>query len=203
MKCLNAKERQRDNRVFSVVSVVWQLPLIHVVALKSPRRELRPPLKSPRRGRSLGVSVHHLRHGGAQTMYKVTKTSFGLSQLLGKLRRSPRSSRSPRCCQPPRVTSLDLHLSRIQTPSMDAPSYLLNLLCSPLDLDALAWSQVHKLRFSGSQLNRMCILHLDWRALSNGRDRGGLYRQQTKYSRWRKSCQNSQTSLVNPMPPFP
>jgi hypothetical protein len=34
---LNAKERQRDNRVFPVVSVVWQLPLIHVVALKSPR----------------------------------------------------------------------------------------------------------------------------------------------------------------------
>jgi hypothetical protein len=31
-------------------------------------------------GRSLGVSVCHLRHGGAQTMYKVTKTSFGLLQ---------------------------------------------------------------------------------------------------------------------------
>ena len=164
MKCLNAKERQRDNRVFPVVSVVWQLPLIHVVALKSPRRELRPPPKSPRRGRSLGVSVHHLRHGGAQTMYKVTKTSFGLPQLLGKLRRSPRSPRSPRCCQPPRVTSLGLHLSRIQTPSMDAPSYLLNLLGSPLDLDALAWSQVYKWSSSGSQLNRMCILHLDGRA---------------------------------------
>jgi hypothetical protein len=28
----------------------------------------------------LGVSVCHLRHGGAQTMYKVTKTSFGLPQ---------------------------------------------------------------------------------------------------------------------------
>jgi hypothetical protein len=31
-------------------------------------------------GRSLGVSVCHLRHGGTQTMYKVTKTSFGLPQ---------------------------------------------------------------------------------------------------------------------------
>jgi hypothetical protein len=31
-------------------------------------------------GHSLGVSVCHLRHGGAQTMYKVTKTSFGLPQ---------------------------------------------------------------------------------------------------------------------------
>jgi hypothetical protein len=80
----------------------------------------------------------HLRHGGAQTMYKVAKTSFGFAQLLGKLQRSPRSPRSPRCCQPPRVTSLGLHLSRIQTPSMDAPSYLLNLLGSPLDLDVLA-----------------------------------------------------------------
>jgi hypothetical protein len=30
--------------------------------------------------RSLGVSVYHLWHGGAQIMYKVTKTSFGLSQ---------------------------------------------------------------------------------------------------------------------------
>jgi hypothetical protein len=30
--------------------------------------------------RSLGVFVYHLRHGGAQTMYKVTKTSFGLPQ---------------------------------------------------------------------------------------------------------------------------
>jgi hypothetical protein len=29
---------------------------------------------------SLGVSVCHLRHGGAQTMNKVTKTSFGLPQ---------------------------------------------------------------------------------------------------------------------------
>jgi hypothetical protein len=94
--------------------------------------------QEPRRGRSLGVSVYHLRHGGAKTMYKVTKISFGLSQLLGKLRRSPRSPRSSRCCQPPRVTSLDLHLSRIQTPSMDAPTYLLNLLGSPLDLDVMA-----------------------------------------------------------------
>jgi hypothetical protein len=135
LECKGEAKRQPG---FPVVSVVWQLPLIHVVTLKSPRQELRPPPKSPRRGRSLGVSVYHLRHGGAQTMYKVTKTSFGLSQLLGKLRRSPRSPRSPRCCQPLRVTSLDLHLSRIQTPSMDALSYLLNLLGSPLDLDALA-----------------------------------------------------------------
>jgi hypothetical protein len=29
---------------------------------------------------SLGVSVCHLQLGGAQTMYKVTKTSFGLPQ---------------------------------------------------------------------------------------------------------------------------
>jgi hypothetical protein len=31
-------------------------------------------------GHSLGVSVCHLRHGGAQTTYNVTKTSFGLPQ---------------------------------------------------------------------------------------------------------------------------
>jgi hypothetical protein len=31
-------------------------------------------------GCSLGLSVCHLQHGGAQTMYKVTKTSFGLPQ---------------------------------------------------------------------------------------------------------------------------
>jgi hypothetical protein len=30
--------------------------------------------------RSLGVFVCHLQHGGAQTMYKVTKTSFVLPQ---------------------------------------------------------------------------------------------------------------------------
>jgi hypothetical protein len=29
---------------------------------------------------SLGVSICHLRYGGAQTMYKVTKTSFGPPQ---------------------------------------------------------------------------------------------------------------------------
>jgi hypothetical protein len=73
-------ESKGGKRIFPVVSMIWQSPLIHVVALKSPRRELRPPPKSPRRGRSLGVSVHHLRHGGAQTMNKVTKTSFVLPQ---------------------------------------------------------------------------------------------------------------------------
>jgi hypothetical protein len=31
-------------------------------------------------GRSLGVFVCHLRYGEAQTMYKITKTSFGLPQ---------------------------------------------------------------------------------------------------------------------------
>jgi hypothetical protein len=56
-------------------------------------------------------------------MYKVTKTSFELPQHLGKLRRSPRSPRLPRCCQSPKVTSLDLHLSRIQPPRMDAQIY--------------------------------------------------------------------------------
>jgi hypothetical protein len=43
------------------------------------------PPKSPRRGRSLGVSVHHIWHGGTQTMYNITKTSFELLQHLGKL----------------------------------------------------------------------------------------------------------------------
>jgi hypothetical protein len=40
-------------------------------------------------GRSLGVSVYHLRHGGAQTMYKVTKTSFGLLQSPQQASKDP------------------------------------------------------------------------------------------------------------------
>ena len=78
-------------------------------------------------GCSLGVSVCHLRHGGAQTMNKVTKTSFGLPQFLGKLRRSPRSPRPSRCCQSPRVTSHSLHLSRIEHQER---MHQLNLLAS-------------------------------------------------------------------------
>jgi hypothetical protein len=39
--------------------------------------------------RSLGISVCHLRHGGTQTIYKVTKTSFGLPQSLRQAPKDP------------------------------------------------------------------------------------------------------------------
>jgi hypothetical protein len=112
-------ESKGGKRIFPVVSVIWQSPLIHVV---TPTKGIVTSQVTKMR-RSLRVSVHHLRHGGAQTIYKVTKTSFVLPQHHGKLRRSPRSPRSPRYCQSPRVTSLGPHLSRIQSPRMDAQSY--------------------------------------------------------------------------------
>jgi hypothetical protein len=39
--------------------------------------------------RSLGVSICHLRYGGAQTIYKITKTFFGLPQSPWQVPKDP------------------------------------------------------------------------------------------------------------------
>jgi hypothetical protein len=66
--------------IFPVVSMIWQSPLIHVVI---PTKGI-VTSKSPRRWRSLRVSIRHLRHGGTQTMYKIIKTSFGLPESASR-----------------------------------------------------------------------------------------------------------------------
>src|SRR6185437_12615690 len=94
-KCLNKESGQETTGFFSVVSMCWHTPLIHVVTLTkslvtslvTETRALAKSLRSPSR------------RGGAQATYNFLRAPT----ILGKLRKKHlQSPRSPRCCQSPR-----------------------------------------------------------------------------------------------------
>src|SRR6185312_10662565 len=97
-KCLNKENGQETTGFFSVVSMCWHTPLIHVVTLTksivtsqvTETRALTKSLRSPSRC------------GGDQATYTLLRAPTILGKLRKKHLQSPRSSR---CCQTPRVTS--------------------------------------------------------------------------------------------------
>src|SRR6185312_12102834 len=116
-KCLKVKSGQETTGFFPVVSMCWHTPLIHVVTLTkslvtshvTETWALTKSLRSPSRC------------GGAQATYKFLRAPT----ILGKLwKKHLQSTRSPRCCQSPRVTSYDLHLSKNRSPRTDAHKLL-------------------------------------------------------------------------------
>ena len=98
------KRVQETTGFFPVVSVVWHPPLIHVVA-RTKRYATSHVTKT------MGAPKQSLfTNSGMEGLTPCIPCSFRASTILGKLQKAPRSPSPPRCCQSPRVTSLQSSL---------------------------------------------------------------------------------------------